>query len=273
MRFLVICVNYESYDSLHKYLLSIKKSALLLKEGLIEVCVVDNTAEGRVHIPASEYGSQNLSVRVIQSDNIGYFPAVQLGLYEYDNSIASYRYIIVSNVDLQVSPNFFSSLSTFDLDSSTAVIAPSILSLTNEVDINPKISRRPSRFKLELNRLFFLDPALHRIMVFLHNVRVKRRFSAGKSKSSELQVIYAAHGSFMVFTENFFRKTKLEFPLFLFGEEIYVAELCRSQQLRTLYWPSLRVLDDENVSTSRLKSRTYCKLNVMALSFLINRFF
>src|SRR3954469_4439982 len=68
--------------------------------------------------------------------------------------------------------------------------------------------------------------------------------------------IYAPHGSFLVLSKEYFRAGgTLDFPCFLFGEEIYLAENLRRLGLDVVYEPSLEVVHQEHKSTKLLKSR------------------
>jgi len=54
--------------------------------------------------------------------------------------------------------------------------------------------------------------------------------------------IYAGHGSIMIFTKAFMMKNlDLEFPAFMYGEEIFFAELVRLSHLETIYVPNIYV--------------------------------
>ena len=74
--------------------------------------------------------------------------------------------------------------------------------------------------------------------------------------AGERKAIYAAHGSCMVFSKNYFvQGGNLKHISFLFGEEIFVAETARSLKLQTVYEPRLRVSDAEHASTGFFYSR------------------
>ena len=93
------------------------------------------------------------------------------------------------------------------------------------------------------------------------------------SNQEIFQDIYAAHGSFFIFSNNFFQYVSLNFPMFLFGEELYIAEIARKNNLRTIYNNNLKVFDEENISTSKLRSSEYCRLNRIALQYILQEFF
>ena len=86
--------------------------------------------------------------------------------------------------------------------------------------------------------------------------------------------IYAGHGSFMLLTRSFFRKyDKIEYPIFLFGEELYLAELVRKEGMRVRYMPNLKVEDNEHVSTSKMKKKFYFKCNTESIKYILETFY
>ena len=72
----------------------------------------------------------------------------------------------------------------------------------------------------------------------------------------ESKIIYAPHGSCIIFNENYFKMGgNLNHISFLFGEEIFVAESAKKSGLKVQYEPQLRVSDYEHASTGFFYSR------------------
>ena len=86
--------------------------------------------------------------------------------------------------------------------------------------------------------------------------------------------IYAGHGSFMMLTKHFFiHYKKIEYPIFLFGEELYLAELIRMADLRVRYVPGLEVIDMEHASTGKMKKAFYYKCNKESIDYILENFY
>jgi hypothetical protein len=69
-------------------------------------------------------------------------------------------------------------------------------------------------------------------------------------------VIYAPHGAFIIFTKSYFESgSSIDFGLNLFGEEIFVAEECRKNNLNVYYEPQISVHHAEHVSTGAVSSK------------------
>ena len=82
------------------------------------------------------------------------------------------------------------------------------------------------------------------------------------------------HGSFIILTKEYFKRCGIiNYPCFLFCEEIYLGEQCKEHQLAVVYEPSLRIDDDEHASTGNFKGKKYCQFNYQALSYIIKKYY
>ncbi len=88
------------------------------------------------------------------------------------------------------------------------------------------------------------------------------------------QRIYAAHGSFIIFSRRFFEAGgKLDDRLFLFGEEIAVGETCRALGLPVIYDPRLSVLHNEHQSVGSGMSRRKYAYHRAAVQHVLSKYF
>lgn len=262
-KIVIYCVNYHSYDSLIDYLTSIDKAASIVVESLtLKVIVADNT------VPCSEvpYETQYYELEVMPTgDNKGYFGAIRHAM-EY-SSPEDYDYIISSNVDILLSESFFSQLISYKATTDTGWLVPKIYSKTLNMDFNPQALHRYSYKKMATLRLLFKYPLLLQLkQKLLHQYREIKVHEAGP--------VYAGHGSLIILTAEFFRQCGIfDYPIFLYGEEIYLAELCRMNQLKVVYIPQIEVYDIGKVSTGQIPTKQFCKYNFVAIDYLIRRFY
>ena len=78
----------------------------------------------------------------------------------------------------------------------------------------------------------------------------------------------------MIFTKCFTKAIPvLNFNSFLFGEEIFIAELCRKNNLIVEYYPKLEVVDRDHSSTAKLKRKLFFKMNYNSLKYVKSKFF
>jgi GT2 family glycosyltransferase len=264
----LFCVTYHSYDYLHRFLLSVNEAARRAEgQCRVSVCVGDNTPENFQTVDTSAY--QSIDVRVFPyHENLGYLGCALRMMDEVgtDQLVAS-DYVAISNVDLTLEPDFFQVLSALDCQG-VGWLAPDIYTPRFQEHDNPYMLSRPTRRSFLKWRLMYASPLIHGLAerVYLSH----RSHSAVFSESVD---IYAGHGAFMLFVADFFvRRPGLKYPSFMYGEEIFLAELIRHDGLLVRYEPSLRVLNVGQVSTGLHSSVWFCRQNSRSLRVLERMF-
>jgi GT2 family glycosyltransferase len=82
-----------------------------------------------------------------------------------------------------------------------------------------------------------------------------RRF-LGSSFPKKEEIIYAPHGSCIVFGRHYFEAGgTFDHPVFLFNEELFVAEMALAKGLGVMFCPSLEIWDEEHAGTGVWRSR------------------
>lgn len=240
----VFCVSYCSDHERDLYLSTIRNAAQKASNIVdVDVFVSNNTKE----------------------DNPGYFGAIKRLMQQVD--VNNYDYSIISNVDLMLEEDFFQKLADYICSEDTGWIAPQIWSNLEERDRNPKVLNRYSLKKLQILRTFYQFP-------ILDTLYTSTFYKKKKYESHQAGQIYAGHGSFIILTRRFFELCgKIDYPVFLFCEEIYLAEMCRKAGLKVLYEPSLTVKDTEHASTGRMNHGFYCRCNYEAMQYIIKTFY
>jgi hypothetical protein len=280
MKVCIFAVCHNSYRESVVFLDSISKSIKGTRVEL-DIFFIDNSSkiDNELIKLIKSYRSK-LGLHYIKSENLGYFPSITSAINKNAIILSKYDYAIVSNVDLAVSNSFFSILEDMPIVADIGVYAPSVYSNALNADRNPKINKRPSLFKLKLNNYLFSSSVTYLLLKFVNSTRVRFRqlLKSTFQESSNIEEltfsrIYAAHGSMIIFTNAFLRKNvDFSYPMFLFGEEIYVAEEAEKYNLKVIYYPSLLVYDSEHVSTSAIKLKNYRDLNRKALSYLLQNY-
>lgn len=243
-RIAVFCVTYNSDKELERYEASLRKAAEAAKGvAELDIFVARNTKE----------------------DNPGYFGGVKRQMEQVD--VEAYDYCIISNVDLTMEEDFFVKLADYDCPKNAGWIAPQIWSQLEGRDRNPGRMERPSLRKLQMLRTFYRIPILDTLY--------RRTFYRRKRyQSHPAGRIYAGHGSFIILTKRYFEKCgKIDYPVFLFCEELFLAENCRKANLSVEYVPTLRINDSEHVSIGKMPHDIYCRYNYEAVQNIIKTFF
>lgn len=263
-RIAIYCVAYRSYDALRDYLKSVEMAALKTKEAAeVSVFVADNTDDG---VQDVDFPTEAVTLRVFPfHENLGYFGGIGRMMKEVRPD--DFDFVIVSNVDLLLSADFFEKLTARHWAATTGWIAPRIYSEQEGRDKNPKILRRYSARSLRIHLALWSHPWLKR----LYNLTLYRQ---KKFVQHEPGDIYAGHGSLIVLTGEYFRRCgAISYPVFLFCEEIYLAEECMKKGLTVTYAPELQVEDGEHVSTGKMSFGQYCRYNADAISYILKTYY
>lgn len=255
----IVCVNYNTYNKLYKYLESIENA--IVAGVSVSIMIGDNSTikEDLKYLPEN--------TQVYKFDNIGYFGAA-FSIINQIKNIDYYDYIIISNVDLLMKKDFFEKLLNLKCNDDCGWIATKIISIREKRNRNPKMLKRPSNRRMRLYKLLYKYPLLDFIYTRTFFKR-KRREIENESKG-----IYAGHGSFILLTKKVFDIYKsLNYPCFLFGEEIFLGELMRRAGLKVVYESSLCIIDSDHESTSKMKSKHYYSENYKSIKYLEDAFF
>ena len=274
MKVLFVPVNYNSYDALETYIASVGKALEVAADPTIEVKihVADNSTSQKAE--ANNCPVSSVHYQLSHYDNPGYLPAALKTVYSED--YASYDYIIISNVDVTLDDTFLTALRDLKADADAGWIAPFIWSPSEQRDVNPKILERYTKKRLRLLRLLFACPPLYYLYTrTLYRRKVSKSEECGvRSEDYKYKNIYAGHGSFMIFRPDIFlQEPKLDYPVFLFCEEIYMAEMALRIGKKVTHCPSVKVWDKEHASTGLMNLWRYCKYNHDALSYIIRTFY
>ena len=224
------------------------------------------------------------TVEVIQSTaNRGYFGGANMALEHYSVAHGELPdWVIVSNNDVVIEDDaFLEKLLNLDLKE-VGVLAPRIQGWPGNLDQNPFMRHRPGRLRwaqLRIVSSYYPLAAiwdwLWRRKTALRSWLAARRAELLRNKeTANREPIYAGHGSFFIFSRRYFEAGGyLDGNLFLYGEEISVAEICRSLGLPVTYEPSLRVIHREHQSTGKILSRFTYDCQKKALQYLTCRYF
>lgn len=265
----IYCINYNSYDELHSFLMSVDRAASLTTgSASLDVFIADNTkTEYRKNIELN--GLNNVSIKIFNyNDNPGYFGAAQRMMHATDTT--SYDYAIISNVDLTIEDDALQALIQTEEEKNVGWIAPSLFSAKLNRDRNPELMHRYSVRKLKLIRLMFKYPLLE--MIYRRTLYKRRKINHTVKQPTR---IYAGHGSLIILTKQYFKLCGIPYyPIFLFCEEIYLAEICRLNNLNVIYRPDIHIYDKEHVSIGEIHhSKSYYKYNYEAITYIINNFY
>jgi GT2 family glycosyltransferase len=274
---LIITVHYKTEAGVLALLRALQNLKGFEETALI---VVDNSS-GQEHVSAlRSVVAQVPNVKLLESDtNRGYFGAARFALDGYlAQAQALPDWVIVCNHDVVIEDTeFFSKLFEHD-PSVVGVIAPRITIPLNPIEQNPFMKERPGWWRRFTMRFYSASYPLGVVFDWLSRVKreLRSRISSRimqPSNSASSRPIYAAHGAFMIFSRRFFEAGgKLDDQLFLFGEEISVAETCRGLGLPVMYEPSLCVVHNEHQSVGHGMSRQMFGYHRQAVRHVLSKY-
>lgn len=233
-----------------------------------QLLLVDNTTDVEEARRLAEIAAEDGRVRVLSpGSNLGYFGAAQFAL----DTVAFEGDAIVMNTDIVFSePRVLGRMRTESLsDKTLGAIAPAVISSRSHRDQNPHLTRLPSVRSSSLRRWATATPLLTQLSVFYSDMR-RRVPQTTPIAATPPTMIYAAHGSCIYLTDRYFKNSgDFKHHLFLFGEEIYVAEHVRRNGLAVRYLPAARMNHVEHGSMGMQRSRFLLKLSGRATKYAL----
>ena len=267
-RIQLIYANYGCADEIQRSIGSIAHAGASV---YLDIVVVENGGDrlerSKVELPGG------CALRILSpGKNVGYFGALTEAITApLDES--GYDFRILCNPDVKFEdPSFFSRLASLSLEKSVAILAPTITSGISGTDQNPYLTSRPSAGLLRRWRLMYYSWASYALYQLLSNARLRiLGVSSVRSTLPAEQVkIYAPHGAFIIFANQFLEEARdLERIPFLFAEELFLGEICHRSNRIVLYRPDLRVRHIEHATTTRIGTFRKFRMHKDALgSFL-----
>ena len=221
-----------------------------------------------------EDGLQKTKIAVIICDpnkNLGYLHGC---LFGYRQAIAfdHFKWIMIANTDITFqSPAFFEKLLSHKFMDDIWCIAPRIV-LPSGKEQNPFLMQRPTVKKMHLWKMIESKPKCLQFYTFLS--KIKNRLQTNRTKPQKSKLIYAPHGScFLLKPDCIEILNKTYADLFMYGEEIFVAEIILKNQKKVFYEHSLLVHHHENATTKHINYQQKARFYERSFRYLINTFF
>jgi len=272
MKVLFFVINYNTDDHVIRLLESIITANKFTNLD-INVHVIDNSKKTKDDEDTFRKRVQSKGAFLHSSgDNLGYFGCIPIAQDILKQTDADC--VVYCNPDLFLSSDFFVELKS--VLNYKGVVAPSIISIEEGFDQNPKYINRLSRFKMCRLKVIFSNSFLY--LLYFGIYRFKELLFSIKSKrkhnfSTQMFSIYAPHGAIFIFTDVSFFKNLSPYPCFLFGEEIYIAEEAMRNGINIYYTPGVKVYDSRHASISKLNNNYIRKLHYRSIDYLLKNYY
>lgn len=263
-----IIVYYDNYDEVKKYI----DCAFSCSDGCLDIVIVINKDESSQISVLEKYavGKYKEAVRFIDyGKNVGYLNALLKTVQKID--LNSYRYIILSNTDIQyVTLDFYKQLLKKSYAKNIGCIAPSVFNPKTNSYSNPHYRERISKQKFQRLYFIFSNATLGLIYLRLAGLKSSKKDTVEQSS----QYVYSPHGCFMIFTKEFVGKiVGFEYGVKMYSEESCVGELLKQHGMKCYFDSSLRVTHNESTVTGKIDYRKRFKLWRESIGYILKEFY
>lgn len=200
--------------------------------------------------------------------NLGYLHGCLYGLKSYDEN---YKWGIISNTDVDfVSNKFFETFLNKNYKSEIGCIGADIVLKVTGKHQNPFALVRPSNKIMKIRQLAYSNYGLYKLYFGLSDLKGKIQKKASPEKKG---YIYGAHGSVIILRAECIKKMIADdIQIFMYGEELYIAEKLKENQFLTYYDTDLKIIHNENQVTGKVTSRIKQKWCSQSINFLVKRY-
>lgn len=231
-----------------------------------DLVVVDNgSPDGSGKILAERYAENERVHVLLEQKNLGFARGNNVG-FQYAKNVLQTDFIAMINNDTLIDQkDFIEEVLACYEKSPFAILGPDIISLVDQGHQNPAsvkgMDRKGAKIALAINRIclwssyFHADEYAFRAIKFLYAVKDKfrRRGNAKTSRKRNPEEVLEniqLHGSALVFSPVFIeRHDGLHPGTFMYLEEDILFHLMKKENLRTLYYPKVRIYHKEDSST------------------------
>lgn len=272
---LIITVNYRGAPATLKFIESFRRMESGHKGHVIIVDNASNDSSCQV-IGAAIEGLENFEL-MASPVNRGYFGGAKWALLQYLGQRERPDWVIVCNNDISFhDPLFLVKLFECDPDEA-GMLAPAIMAELTGIDCNPFLQQRPSRWQIQRYRFwlshYYLMAFKQRFAplarILRHTLRTRRKDSLPAGRAA----IYAAHGSFMIFSRNFFEQGGfIDDGFFLYAEEFCSAEICCRLGLPVVHDPNLKVSHQAHQTVGRYLSRPVFRYQQEGFAYALEKY-
>ena len=268
-KIVIICVNYHNSQEVISYVNEVYEQSVIND---IDIVVVDNSN--------NEIEYNNLKLNLSEDlylynphENLGYINGINYGFMKYTEKNPMPEWVIISNTDINYENNYFyETLLTNYPFGYNCMIAPSIYSIEAKHYQNPLVINRFSKFKMFLLTYIYRYTIIERCFECIN--RVKNRFQERKNSLLENQEIYTGHGACLIINKCYFEKGgNLNYGSFLFGEELYIAEMIKNIHGLVYFDNRLKLNHNEHRSINKEKRKQINQYYYNSMEYLYKKFY
>ena len=250
---LIITVNYKDTDVTKKLIRSLQN---LDTSNNLDLVIVDSesTVQTKERLKLLAKNTPFKTQLIFSERNTYYWGGIALALHTLQlNYDGPPQWIIACNNDIifpQV--DFITKLAAFDPDK-YPVIGPTIYSSVTGKNLNPFMDRPIRRLEKIYLSCFYINHITARIMHISLKWLKKSLAILERPPSGKIKKIYAPHGSFVIFSNQYFKRGGwIDSNYEMYGEEVTTAEIAKKNKIPIFFVPELEVIHIDHSSTASL---------------------
>ncbi|MCR8967472.1 glycosyltransferase [Streptococcus zalophi] len=229
----------------------------------IKIIVVDNASPNNSGEElVSLYKNDSMVEVLLNSENSGFASGNNFG-YNYIKENYNPDFIVTMNNDVEIlTENFSTELNKAYTEEKFHILGPDVFSTTYNLHQSPK--RLKNYFYEEIkalnNHFYRQSKQLFKIKLksIIKSISPLRNFIY-RHRNGKLNIDFTKkyynvplHGAFVVFSKDYFKKEEFAFhPGTFFYYEMEILDfICSQKGYKTIYYPNLKVLHHQNISTN-----------------------
>lgn len=205
----------------------------------------------------------------LPGSNLGYLHGC---LYGIKNAEIDYDWALICNTDIQFRNDDFFNLLTTNVTENVWCIGPDITLLATGEHQNPYLVTRPSKKHITKWKVMFNNRLAY--MLTCRLAKIKHKYFPKKQFLTNKEYVYALHGScFFLRKECVEAIERLHDPIFMYDEELLVAEVVRSYNKLCKYAKDAGIYHNENQVTGKIDYTKKFEWLKKSKSYIWNTFY
>jgi GT2 family glycosyltransferase len=249
-----VVVNYNNFEYTKSLCHSLSLQAGTNKDFNAQCIIVNNSTDLNDTKKLSEY-CQNISWLSIVScpDNPGYFGGLNRGLERIAD--LKNKLVVIGNNDLEFDKDFCRNLIHTKYAKNIHVVCPCVITVDGYYQ-NPLVQQKISAFRRFQFDVYFSSYYIALLLGFIRTFSKDKRNKAIKKNALSPGELYMGIGACYVLLPGFFEhSSKLECPVFLYGEEAFLSHQVHSNDGILYFDPSLKTVHAESAALSKIPPR------------------
>lgn len=270
IRIIVSVVCYNNEDEVIRFADMISKQTISKQIHL----VITYNCGNQLEYLKTNIEKINISAEISNPhNNLGYLSGCCFGIDANKEILNNTTWIAISNTDIEFETTDFLERILENIPKNVWAIGPRIKLKKTGQDQNPFFEKRPSVQSMKFRKLVYSNLLFFNIYFSVSKIKTKIVIKRKKSKDKN-RFVYALHGSFFIVNKQLFEKIdEVKNHIFMYGEEILVAELANRNNKRCYFRSDVGLIHNENQVTSLLSNKSKQTWFNQSTKYLTTKYF